>query len=279
MELERDLAKEVLAAHPREAAQVAERLPVESLVALLGEAEPAACAHLLEPMAPHAARRALAALDPERAASIVDALAVDVAALLLRGLPGDVRAPMLAALPRRRARALESLLRFPEGSAGALMDPEVLALPEDLTAEEAVGRVRDAAEAARYNLYVVDRDQHLVGVINQRELLLAARDATLASFMTRRVHRLPATADRVAVIAHPAWREVHALPVVDHDGSYLGAVRYRAFRALEDALRERREDIAVTAQALGDLFRTGASAVLEMLSAPPAHEGGPQHGR
>ncbi len=279
MELERELALRVLAAHPGEAARVVERLPVEAAAGLLRSAELKSCAAMLAQMAPGAARRALAAIPADRAGAIAGELPVAVAAIFLRGLSAEVRAPILAALRSRRARALESLLRYPEGSAGALMDPEVLALPEDLTAEEAVERVREAAHAARYNLYVVDREQRLVGVLNQRELLVAPRDATLGSLMSRSVHRLPAEADRVAVVSHPAWRVVHALPVVDRSGVYLGAVRYRAFRQLEDALRARRGDPSVTARALGDLFRTGAAAVVDMLSTPAPREGGPPHGR
>ena len=258
---------------------MAEGLPVDAVVALLSGAGTGRGARLLEAMAPYAARSALAALPARDAAALVAELAVPVAAALLRGLSSEARSSILGELPRGRARTLESLLRFPEGSAGALMDPEVLGLPEDLTAVEAVERVRQAAHAARYNLYVLDREQHLVGVVNQRELLLAPRRATLGSFMTRRVHRLPAGADPVAVVRHPAWREVHSLPVVDENGVYVGAIRYRVFRALEEAVRGRPGERSVTAEALGDLFRTGASALLEMLSTPPPTAGAIPDGR
>ncbi len=279
MQLEQELAERVLAAHPREAAQLAERLDVDAVAGLLGSAEAKAAAGMLAQMAPHAAGRALAGVPAERATAIVSELPVDLAALFLRAIPAETRAPLLGALGVRRARALEALLGFSEDTAGALMDPEVLALPEDLTAEEAIARVREAAHAARYNLYVVDREQHLVGVINLRELLLAPLKATIASFMTRQVRRLPANADRVAVVSHPAWREVHSLPVVDRNGVYLGAIRYRVFRQLEDAMQQRSSDPSQTARALGDLFRTGGSAVLEMLSAPLARGGGQTDGR
>lgn len=278
MELEQQLALRVLAAHPREAAQVTERLPAESVAGLLGATSPKDGAHVLAQMPALVAGRVLVALPVERAAALLTELPVDLGVLFLRGLAPELRDPILGALPRGRARALRSLLGFAEGTAGALMDPEVLALPEDLTAREAVERVRESPHAARYNVYIVDREQHLVGVINQRELLLASPDATLSSFMTRRVHRLSAQADRVAVVSHPAWRAVHSLPVVDRGGIYLGTIRYRAFRELEEALREKRAGSSLTAQALGDLLRTGASAVLEMF-ATPAAEGGSRDAR
>jgi magnesium transporter len=216
---------------------------------------------------------------PDPAVALIEQLDVAVAALLLRGLSAVQCADLLRRLPSAPARSLGLLLQHPEGTAGAVMDPDVLALPEDLTAEQAVARVRQAARGARYNLYIIDREQRLVGVINQRELLLAPADSPIASFMERRVHRLRAEADAAAVVSHPAWREVNSLPVVDRDGRYLGAIRYRAFRALEESLRERIPDSQVTAQALGDLFRTGAAAVLELLAPREIREGGTRDGR
>jgi magnesium transporter len=277
MSLETDLADAVLAAHPHEAARVLEGLPADQFHGLLREIDAEDAARVLAGMTSHGARAALAALGSDRAAAVVAEMPVGLSASLLRGLPAPQRSAVLDALPRRRARSVGALLRFPDGSAGARMDPDVLAVPETLTAREAAGRVRGAADDARYNIYVVDADHRLVGVVNQRELLLAPPRAVVSSFMTRRVHRLAASSDAVTLVSHPAWREVHSLPVVDRDGVYLGAIRYRAFRELEESLRGRRSDPSLTSRALGDLFRTGASAVVEML-APPEGRGESGHG-
>jgi magnesium transporter len=146
--------------------------------------------------------------------------------------------------------------------------------------EEAVDRVREAAGEARYNLYVVDRDQLLVGVVNLRELLMAEPGAPLSSLMKTAVHRLSARADRPTVVSHPGWRLVHALPVVDERGRYLGAVRYRTMRRLEEGLRNDGTEEGATARALGGLLRAGASAVLEALvSSVPSDERPYERGR
>jgi magnesium transporter len=223
-------------------------------------------------MAPPLAGAVLSELRLEKASEILEWLPVETAALSLRSMDRTLRESILAALSGRRSQALTSLVRFPAGTAGSLMDPEVLALPQDLTAREALARVREAAGNARYNLYIVDRDQTLVGVINLHELLMARAGERLSSLMQTKVHRLPARADRHAIASHPGWREVHALPVVDEGGVYLGAIRYRTLKLLEDQLRGSRSDEAATARALGGLLRAGAGAMLEAMvaSTPPS---------
>jgi len=271
MDIETRLAGDLLEAHPLDAAQASERLPARDVAALIEKAETTVSGGILQHMAPPLAGAILSELPLEKASEIFERLPVEMAALSLRSMDPSLREQVLAALPGRRSRALTSLLRFPDGTAGALMDPEVLALPEDLSAREALARVREAAGNARYNLYIVDRDQTLVGVINLHELLMARPGDRLSSRMQTRVHRLPARADRHAVVSNPGWREVHALPVVDERGLYLGAIRYRTLRLLEEQLRGSRSEEGATARALGGLLRAGASAMLEAMvsSAPP----------
>jgi magnesium transporter len=266
MALEHDLAMRVLVSHPLEAAQALERLAADETARFLAMAEPITGAACLRSMHVPAAAEVLGALEATRAAKVVEELPVDVAAACLRRLEAAPREQLLAQLGGRQQRALRSLLRFTPHTAGSLMDPDVLALPADLTAADATGRVREAAREARYNVYVVDRDQRLTGVFNLRELLLAEPQALLSSIARPNPYRLPASADRRAIVSHPGWREVHALPVVDPDGLYLGAIRYRTLHRLEEELGGSGAETGATARALGELFRTGAGAVLEAVA-------------
>jgi Mg/Co/Ni transporter MgtE len=279
MELERRLARALVRDHPERAAAVLERLDPSAAARLLearsGE-ERGAEAELLRRMVPAHAAGVLRALGSERGAQGLAALDLDVAAHLLRrleALEAGASEALLAHAAPARARALRALLRFPAHTAGALMDPEVLALPVDATAAEALARVRAAADRARYTLYVLDREQLLVGALTLRELLLAPPRTPLAEIMTRDPLRLDARDDRARVVTHPGWREVHALPVVDERGAYLGAVRYRTMRVLEEELLHARAEDEDASRALGRLFATAAGGVLDALTGAPAAPG------
>lgn len=274
MDLDTLLANGLVTAHPLEAAQALERIPARDAAALLEELEVEASAGVLQRMNSHSAAGVVTALADANTCEIFERLSTPTAALVLRHVNAAVRERLLASLPRRRARGLGSVLDFPANTAGSLMDPEVLGIPHDLTVEEAIARVREAARDARYNVYVVDRDQVLVGVINLRELLMAEPGDQISALMKTDVHRLSARADRRMVVSHPGWREVHALPVVDDHGRYLGAVRYRTLRRLEEGLRSNLPDEGATARALGDLLRAGASAMLEAVVASTSPDRG-----
>ncbi|MGH0035439.1 MAG: magnesium transporter MgtE N-terminal domain-containing protein [Myxococcota bacterium] len=271
MSLRRKLALGLVEQFPDEAAGVLEALSPSEAASFLASLSAESAARVLLRTTAHPAAAILAELDPKWAASMAAQLPIDSAASYLRRLPDARREAILEALAPAKARALRSLLRFQEGTAGALMDPEVLALPADLSVREAVERVRKSAGQARYNLYVVDRDDRLVGVLNLRELLLARPRQPLVEIMHREVVKVPAGLGWRALVDHPGWKEVHALPVADTDGTYLGAVRYRTLRTLEARLRQPASDLDVTARSLGELFSKGLTGAVEALAfaAPP----------
>jgi len=156
------------------------------------------------------------------------------------------------------------VLEYPDGTAGALADPRVLALPADLDVRAARSRAIENPAEAHYNVYVVERDGVLVGVLNLRELFASSERERLAAVMNEVTHRIPARAERLEVIAHPGWKQVHSLPVVDDAGRLVGAIRFRTLRGLEDeAFRTAAREARSTGWALGELYWTGVSGMLE----------------
>jgi magnesium transporter len=268
MDTERVLSQAFLKDHPSDAARVLERLAPQETATCLSEISPQVAANVLRRVvSPHAAE-CLTHLFPERFALIVAALPLDVTANLLRRLDIESRDRLLVQASSEVSTMLQPLLRYPAGSAGGLMDPKVMMLPADITASEALTRVRRAPRHTLYYLYVVDRNHRLAGVLNLRELMLAEPRASLASVMRRQVITISARADRAAIVAHPGWREVHALPVVDMQGVLLGALRYETLRQLEAPSEgpNATADALSTVLTLGELCWVGLASVLTDLT-------------
>jgi magnesium transporter len=227
------LALRFLEDHPDESARLLEALAPDAATALLAHAPPGLAADVLRRMVPSFAVGCLERLPREQAAPVIEALPLGAAAGLLRRIEAEPQSALLRGLSESTGAALARLLAYPEDSAGGRMDPRVFTLPEDIRVAEAVERLRARPEYAMYYLYVVDREQRLVGVLNYRDLLLASDEATLRSVMRSPVVHLRATARGDALLAEPAWRVYLALPVVDADGILVGVVRSEALRDLE----------------------------------------------
>jgi magnesium transporter len=264
----RDLGERFLRLHPDEAAALLERLPPERIAALTAEVPPQAAAAALPRMSLGSASAALALAEPNAAAEVADALPLHAAATIFRAMPAGAVETIRARLSPAKAEALERLLRYPEGTAGALMDPLAPGVPADLTIGETVETIRAEARSLRYYVYVVDRaERKLAGVVSVRTLLLEDPATPLAAVTEREVETLSAYAAREAIVSHPAWQRFHALPVVDAGGSLLGAIRYETYRALDSVGESADAGSAVaTALELGELFWIGFGGLLSGLA-------------
>jgi len=272
---EKRFARAFLEAHPDQVTLLLERMPPNDVAGFLEQLPVAGAVEVLRRMALAMGADALERIATDRATAILALLPSDSAAGLLRRVEIDRRKAFLAALPDETVATLAVLLRYPEHTAGAYMDTRVLALPQEMTVGEARNRLRRAARQALFYLYVVDREQQLAGVVNLRELMLADGKQPLTEVMRRNVARLPLSADHAEILAHPAWRDVHALPVVDERDVFLGAIRYGTLRVLESEYASARQSRspAALALSLGELYWLGVSQLLDRLQAarPPRH--------
>jgi magnesium transporter len=249
--------------HPEEAATVLEQLSFADAAALLAELDAGQGARLVARLSAALAVDCLRSLPDRLVAAVLDELPVDLGARILMRAGGETRESWLAGLSPERAEFLRRKLRYPPGTAGAVVDPLVLALPEDLSVGDAQKQLRRSAERAYYYLYVVDRDQRLVGALDIRELMLAEPKDTLGGVMHRDVQRVSAHADLAGVMAHPAWRDLDALPVVDAGGVFFGIIRHRMLRQIAGPAGDQEgQPVVRTLVSLGELYWNGLAAFL-----------------
>ena len=131
-------------------------------------------------------RALLGDMRPEEIAAVVRHLDSDDIAELLTELPEELSQAVLLKLDRDDQAEVRSVLSFPEGSVGSMMDLDFLSIRED-TSMEAVLRLlrRQKKLPAEINqLIVIDRAGHLRGVLSLDQLLLSDPEKEVREVMT-----------------------------------------------------------------------------------------------
>ena len=214
--------------HPADLAQIFAELP---------EKERHAAFNTLVEKNGRLAMEALSELGPEKGAELVSLRSAEEIARLCQEIPSDDAAGLIEALSDElRLAVLElirpkpgggvsELLEYEEKTAGRLMNPNVFALAEDLTAGEAITTLQTARDVEMvFYLYVVDERRHLVGVVSLRRLLLVPPDTPLKRIMTTEVYSARVDTDQEEVARQVASYNLLAIPVVDTENKLVGII-------------------------------------------------------
>ncbi|HEY0144080.1 MAG TPA: magnesium transporter [Thermoanaerobaculia bacterium] len=167
----------------------------------------------------------LEALDDTTLAAICSSSAPDDAADLLDSLDEDRRGSVLEVLGATQGAKLESLLEGEEETAGSLMNTDFLALDEEMTVGQAIEAIRQyPRKESFFYVYCVDSDDHLVGVLSLRSLILANASIRLKDVMVQSVVRTQIESSPEEVAQLVSKYDLLSMPVVDHQNRLVGVV-------------------------------------------------------
>ncbi|MDH4078745.1 MAG: CBS domain-containing protein [Nitrospira sp.] len=233
MDAESRLTLAYLKSHPLEVSRQLESWPPADVATIMAPYSPQDIAVVLEHISPSQAARILEHLALDKTADVVTLLPTAPAVGILRQCNPSVQKEVFARLDRSVGPSLRLSMAYPDGTAASLADPRVAILPPDITVSAALERIkRDAAHATYYH-YVVKRDGILAGLVTTKELLAASPDQLTATIMNGHIATVAAEATEGELPQNPHWRLYHTLPVVDRQGYFLGALRYRTLRRVE----------------------------------------------
>jgi magnesium transporter len=231
-----------------------DELSEEDRARLVAELPPDFAAELLANLTEEEQSDILEGLDPPDARAVLEELDPDDLADALQALeeadPEHAEAVKSLLGPEVRAVA-EVLASYEEEAAGGLMTPEFVSLRASMTVDHALEFLRRASPDAEtiYYLYVVDRENHLLGVLSLRELIVAAPSTQIGDIMDADVVRVTTGTDQEEVARIIADYDLSVLPVVDEENRLVGIV------TVDDVL-----DV-VELEATEDIHRLGAAPV------------------
>jgi magnesium transporter len=210
-----DLADVLAALDDRDRLTVVQALPPE----LSGQA-------LVEMPEASLAEGTLTALAPERAAEIVEGLEDDDAADILGDLPRADQERILSTLEHRAD--VKRLLRYGQKTAGGRMTTHVVTVRDTATVGEALEDIRRQAETVSefYQVFVLDREGRLVGVLPFKDLVISRPERKVREFMAPADVSVRPEADQEEVARLLGRYNLPSLPVVDDRGRLLGRITF-----------------------------------------------------
>ena len=227
MKINNGLTTGFLDKHPGDAARMLEQLPDESVTAFLNNIPPVLSAKVVGQMITPFAVRYLQDIQDEAAASILEHMKVASAVRLLKAMDNVVMQRLIKHLSQDSYRRIQRLLVYPSDSAGRLMDPVCFVLPDTILVSDAKKRIIGTDGMVACEIYVVDDEYKLAGVVELGKLMSEKPKLLLKEVMTRHSHAIPARAGIKTLVNYKAWKSVKTVPVIESDNTVVGILKHK----------------------------------------------------
>lgn len=199
---------------PRVRQRVFRLLPPEAASAVLSLVSPAVRDELVTD------------LSDRELAGLVEELDTDDAADLLETLPEERAPTVLAEMPSELAEEVGDLLDHPPDTAGGIMQTEYVSVPQYATVEQAIGLIRRAQDDVPevHDVFVVNVERHVTGILPLRNLVLARPDESVASIMELQVVSVSVEMAQDEAARVLQKYDLVSVPVVDPEGRLAGRI-------------------------------------------------------
>ncbi len=223
------LEKRYLQDFPREAARKLERLPAAQAAQAIETQPPELVLPVFEQLAADVQERLIERLPEAMVGRLFTNMDPPLAAELLLALEAEERTRWLARIEPTAKKLVEGLMAYPPDTAGRLMDPRVTSFKGDMTAGDAIERMRSFKKnRAIRELFLVDNDGILSGRLEIQDLALAPSDQLLSQLARPVTAAVLDAALKEEVVEKIEQQRVPALPVVSVTGRLVGVIHQAA---------------------------------------------------
>jgi len=221
-----EVHRQVNKLHPAEIAHLLESLPADERESIWELVDPEIDGEVLLHLNDEVRSALIKKMDPQELVAATENLDTDDLADILPEMPGDVVQEVLLTMEYQDRQRLESVLSYPEDTAGGLMNVDTVVVRADISLDVVLRYLRRRGEIPETTdtLFVVNRDGKYLGTLWLTDLLTNAPDLTVAEVMHRDVEGIAATTSAQQVANLFERRDLVTAPVVDDEGHLLGRI-------------------------------------------------------
>ena len=223
--------------HPADRADLLERLNKPQRQRLYRMIGPAREAETLTYLDKNVMEEVLAVIGADETAKALPGMDSDDAIDILGEMDHANRENILAAMPLKDRVFAEEGLSYPEGSAGRLMQREVVAVPFQWTVGRLLDYLRSQEEkpAVFHSIFVTDNERRAVGQVMLSQILVSQRTERLSELMETAPHQIIATLDQKEVAQMFKRYGLVSAAVVDQRERIVGMITVDDVVAVIDA--------------------------------------------
>jgi magnesium transporter len=221
-----DVRAQVSELHPAEVADLLESLPSKDRDRVWEQLDADLHTDVLAYAEDAVRARRMLQMGPEEVAAAAQDLETDDAVDLLQDLPEKIVDEVLQSMDAQNRERLQSVLAYPEDTAGGLMNIDTITVRGDVDLETVIRYLRLKSEVPEKtdSLMVVDRENYFQGMLPLTRLLVGDPETPVAEVMNTDVKGIAATTSDRDVAQMFEKRDLLSAPVVDDDGRLLGRI-------------------------------------------------------
>ena len=211
---------------PVDIAHLLESTPPRERNALWRLVEPQLQGDVLQYLGEDVQAEFLNRMDAQQLVSATEGLDVDDLADLLQRLPNTVILEVLQSMEAQERQRLETVLSYPEDTAGGLMNTDTLTIRPDITLDVVLRYLRrhERLPDTTDSLLVVTRSDKLIGTLPINRLLVSDLSMLVREVMDTDMVSIPATTDESQVANLFEKFDLVSAPVVGSEGHLLGRI-------------------------------------------------------
>src|SRR3954451_23221959 len=224
--------------HPADIAYLLEALPLEERMTVWNLVKADRDGEILIEVSEAVRESLIANMDSAELVAAAETLEADELADIAADLPAGVMEEVVQSLPAEERERLRAALSYPEGSVGALMDFDHVAVREDVTLEAVTRYLRRMDELPDHTdqLFVVDRANRLRGSLPLARLIVSDLEVEVRKVMIPDTARFSAE-DSAEDASNACERyDLVSAPVIDASEPLIGRL---TANAVIDYIRER----------------------------------------
>ena len=253
--------KEILVEiNPTDTAVILEEFPNEQKIILFRLLPKEEAAEVFVELDNDVQEQLIASFSDTELKEVIDELYLDDTVDIIEEMPATIVKRILRNTDSETRASINTLLKYPEDSAGSIMTPEFVDLKKDNTVEDAFKRIRRTGvdKETIYTCYVTDKSRHLIGVTTVKELLLHEYDDKIEDFMETNTIYVNTHDDKEVAAQLFDKYNFLALPVVDMENRLVGII------TVDDAIDVLQEENTEDIHKMNAMVRTSEKPYLKI---------------